>query len=262
VARKPTVSPTKISIYLACPVRYVWTYVDPRGKWYLRGKSYYSFGTTLHNVLQRFHDEGDAGVRTVDQALAAMEESWIDVGFTSAEEMQEAFAEGKEILSKYVAAAMQEETPAKTLFVEKMLRYEFPEFALIGRIDRVDEYPDGTLEIVDYKSGRETVSVDDVRSDIAMAVYQLLVRRKYPDQPVRATIIALRSGDRASYSMTDEELSEFESDVHRLGIDIVSTGHEDHVPTPKPLCPRCDFLPLCSKVDGFDLAVLDSFASG
>ena len=31
-------------------------YVDDRGKWYLKAKSYYSFGTTLHRVLERFHD--------------------------------------------------------------------------------------------------------------------------------------------------------------------------------------------------------------
>lgn len=252
--RKPSISPTKITTFLACPLKYRWTYVDAQGKWYLRSKSYYSFGTTLHGVLQRFHDEGDTGVETVDQAIAAMEESWIDAGFSSAEEMQEAFGEGKEILERYVAAAKDRPRLAKTLFVEKMLRHDFAEFNLIGRLDRVDEYPDGSLEIVDYKSGRSTVLAEDVQNDLAMSVYQLLLKRKYPDRPVRATIVALKTGDQASYAMSDAELDEFERDIEMLGQQILfNTDFFEAVAVPKRLCYTCDFQPLCRKLPDFDL---------
>lgn len=249
MSRKPTLSPTKITTYLACPVKYRWTYVDAQGRWYLRAKSYYSFGTTLHKVLQRFHDEGDTGVTTTDEAIAAMEESWIDAGFTSAEEMQEAFGEGKEILAAHIAAVRERPREAKTLFVEKMLRREFNEFTLIGRIDRVDEYPDGALEIVDYKSGRQDVSIEDVQSDLAMSAYQLLLKRIYPEKSVRATIVALRTGRQASYEMSELELDEFEADIDTLGRQIIGTDfYEDVSPKPKELCYRCDFMNLCRKL--------------
>ena len=71
MARKQTLSPSKITTYLACPVKFGWTYLDPRGKWYLKSKSYYSFGSTLHKVLERFHNAGDTGVTTVGDALQA-----------------------------------------------------------------------------------------------------------------------------------------------------------------------------------------------
>lgn len=254
MSRKPTLSPTKITTYLACPVKYRWTYVDAQGRWYLRAKSYYSFGTTLHKVLQRFHDEGDIGVTTTEEAIAAMEESWIDAGFTSAEEMQEAFGEGKEILARHVATARERPREAKTLFVEKMLKYEFDDFILNGRIDRVDEYPDGALEIVDYKSGRQDVSPEDVQADLAMSAYQLLLKRQFPDRPVRATIVALRTGRQASYEMSEGELQEFEADIDILGRQMVGTNFfEDVFPKPKELCYRCDFVNLCRKVEDFYL---------
>ena len=66
-------------------MKYLWTYVDSRGKWYLKAKSYYSFGTTLHKVLERFHDPGDTSVSTVGEALKVNEESWIVAGYASAE---------------------------------------------------------------------------------------------------------------------------------------------------------------------------------
>lgn len=251
--RKPTLSPTKFSTYLACPVKYRWTYIDERGKWYLRSKSYYSFGLTLHKVLERFHNADDAGVQTVHQALAAFEENWIEAGFSSAEEMAEAFGEGKELIERHVEEALAQPSTANTLYVEKMLRKDLGEFVLLGRLDRVDEYEDGTIEVVDYKSGRSGVSEEDVATDLAMCCYQLLLRHQFPDRPVRAAIIALRAGTSASASMTDEEATQFENDIKALGITILNREFADLTPVPKPLCPTCDFLPLCKKHPEFEL---------
>lgn len=245
--RKPTLSPSKITTYLACPVKYRWTYVDDRGKWYLRSKSYYSFGNTLHRVLERFHDSGDAGVTTTDEVLAAYEESWIDAGYSSAEEMAEAFGEGRQILERHVQETVAKPREAKTLFVERQFRKDLGEFALLGRVDRVDEYPDGTLEIVDYKSGRQSVLEEDVATDIAMCCYQLLLRNKFPDRPVRARIVALRTGESAAASMSDQDAADFERDIVRLGQEILSEDYNELIPVFKPLCPHCDFLPLCRK---------------
>ena len=56
--RKPTLSPTKIRTYLECAVKYRYVYVDKIGRFYLRARSYYSFGSTLHHVLQDFPRAG------------------------------------------------------------------------------------------------------------------------------------------------------------------------------------------------------------
>lgn len=249
--RKPTLSPSKITTYLACPFKYRWTYVDDRGKWYLRSKSYFSFGTTLHRVLQKFHDSGETGVTTTEEVLAAYEESWIDAGFSSAEEMAEAYGEGKAILESYVAVQSDRVKAARTLFLERQFRHDLGEFVLIGRVDRVDEHDDGSLEIIDYKSKREEVSDEEVRSDIAMTCYQLLLKRKFPERRVTATILALRSGNHATVSMSDQELNEFESDLRNLGLEILNETYESLEPVFKSLCPRCDFIPLCRKYADF-----------
>jgi len=251
VPRKPTLSPSKITTYLACPLKYRWTYVDPRGKWYLRAKHYYSFGATLHKVLQRFHDEGDTGVRTASQAAEAIEAEWVGAGFATAEQEAQAQLAGQEIVGKYVEAALERPPEAKTLFLERMLRTDLGAFDLIGRLDRVDEHPDGTLEVIDYKTGRSEVTEESVASDIAMACYQLLLRRKFPDREVRGTILAVRTGSSASYAMPDAEMDEFERDIQKLGGQILETEWPNILPTVKPLCPECDFLPLCRKEEEF-----------
>ncbi|HZH98869.1 MAG TPA: PD-(D/E)XK nuclease family protein, partial [Fimbriimonadaceae bacterium] len=120
--RKPTLSPSRITTYLACPAKYRWTFQDPRGKWYLRSKSCYSFGSTLHKVLERFHDAGDCGVTTTYEALAALEESWLDAGFSSAEEMAEAYGEGKAIIEQHVEHHTALPVSSKTLCVERLFK--------------------------------------------------------------------------------------------------------------------------------------------
>lgn len=252
MARKPTLSPSKLTTYLACAVRYRWTYVDSRGRWFLRAKKSFSFGTTLHQVLRRFHDSGDSGVTTAEEAFAAMEEHWVDAGYSTAQEMQEAMAEGKAILEAHISHHVETPTEAVPVMIEKRLRMDMGEFELLGIVDRVDQHPDGRLEIVDYKSGRQTVEQQDVAGSIAMACYQSLVAHAHPGVPVQATIVALRSGARASYAMGADEMAEFERDLKVLGAEILNRDFESIVPQWKALCPTCDFLMLCRKHPDFD----------
>lgn len=259
MARKPTLSPTKISTYLACPSKYRWTYVDPRGRYYLRAKHYFSFGTSLHRVLERLHDAGDAGVKTVDQVTAALEESWVDAGYRSPQEMQEAMGEGKAILTAYVEQLDESPPAGVTVMVERMLRVDLGRFILVGRVDRVDQWPDGTLQIVDYKSGRSAVTPEEVRHDLAMSCYQLLVRERFPGQPVVASIIALRAGTAATASLEDDELTQFQADLLELSHTILDRDYDHLVPVANPLCPTCDFLKLCRQHPEYDEAALLTF---
>lgn len=253
--RKPTLSPSKITTYLACPVKYRWTYVDDRGKWYLRSRSYYSFGTSLHTVLQRFHDSSDAGVETTEQALVALEENWIESGYSSQEEMMQALSEGKAIVENYIESVSTLPTTAQTLFVERQLRSDLGLFDLIGRLDRVDEREDKSLEIVDYKSGRDSLSVGDVATDLAMGCYQILLRDLFPGRTVVATIIALRTNAKATYGFSDEEAKQFRDDLEFLGKEILFRDYENLTPVPKRLCLSCDFLPLCKRHPDFEAPV-------
>ncbi|MBL1150892.1 MAG: PD-(D/E)XK nuclease family protein [Armatimonadetes bacterium] len=249
--RKPSLSPSKITTYLACPVKYKWTYVDPRGKWFLRSKSYYSFGASLHSVLQRFHDEGDRGVQTAEQAVAALEENWITAGFASPEEAEVALAEGRDLVATYVEEHYRRGPIGRTLYVEKQLRKELGQFVLIGRIDRIDERDDGTIEIIDYKSGRSETDSEDLLNDVAMNCYQLLVRSMLPDRKVLSTIVALRTQSRTTVEPDPAALEQFERDIVAVGTEILNRDYESLLPTAKDICLECDFLQLCMRHEDF-----------
>lgn len=249
--RRPSLSPTKIVTYLACDNKYKWTYIDSRGRWFIRSKSYFSFGTTLHNVLQKLHDSQDMTVVNAEDAVNALESNWVAEGYASADEMAEAQTRGKEILLEYVQRETQREKESRTLFVEKTLSFSFPNFVLRGRIDRIEEYPDGRLEVVDYKSGRESVAPEEVHDDIAMGIYQLLLEKAFPGREVQNTIIALRTGRFATARLTPAEMAQFEADIEILGNEIIGADYNLRLPVAKPICPECDFLELCKKSTQF-----------
>ena len=147
---------------------------------------------------------------------------------------------------------LRKPSTSQTLLVEKLLRVEYERFVLVGRLDRVDERPDGSLEIVDYKSGRGAIAPQDVAADLAMNCYQLLLSKAYPARDIVTTIVALRTGASASASLNPTQLAEFETDLEKLGDQIVTDELFDRVPRLKPLCRTCDFLPLCRRHPDFD----------
>jgi len=235
---------------LACPVKYRWTHIDPRGKWFLRSKHYYSFGLSLHAALQRFHGTDDLGVSTTQETIASLEENWISAGYASPEEAAEALAEGREIVSQYFESAAVAASEIPPLFVEKQLSLDMGGFTLVGRLDRVDELPDGTLEIIDYKSGGR-FSEDELLQDVAMSSYHLLLREHMPDRRILLTIVMLRSGERITVEQSFRHLDQFAADVKAIGIEILNREYHEIDPLPKTLCQRCDFLPLCERHEEF-----------
>lgn len=244
--RKPTLSPSKITTYLACALKYRWTFVHPH-RWLVRAKHYYSFGSSLHAVLEKVYERGDGGIEA-HELDAVYDENWIDAGYVSSEAMQEAYGEGKEMIEQFLDEERQLPKFGKTLAVEKLLRLDMGNFDLVGRIDRLVLAEDGAIEIIDYKTRRPSLSSEEVKHDIAMSAYQLLVRSSYADyqgEEVRARLVSLGSGESAAASLNAEELEEFAFDLKELGNHILNHEWYEIQAAYKPICRLCDFQTLC-----------------
>lgn len=252
--RKFIISPTKLRTYYQCPAKYRLEYVDKVGKFYHKARAGYAFGHSLHRALDAFHHAGGTEAVTQETLTASLESVWVAKGYAG-EEQEAAFREeAVRILTDYhkaeqaQAALPDAPPPPKLLFTEKTLRLDLsPDVALSGRIDRVDEHADGALEIVDYKSGRTEVSEQDVQHALAMNIYQLLVKQKMPDRRVFATIVALRTGAKASHEQTETERAELQAECLESGETLRTKDWENVLPVVNPHCPHCDFLPHCSK---------------
>lgn len=254
--RKPVLSPTKISTFLACRVMYKYTYIDRIGRFYYQPKAYHSFGASLHRTLERYHELGGPETQSAEQLVETLHDVWTSLGYATAADEALHIDAASRMLEHYHEEHRVE--GVKTLFTERPLKCDMGEFDLMGRLDRLDEHPDGRLEVIDYKSGRMSVTEDDVRDDLAMRIYGYLVRRAYPERPVSTTIYCLRTGEKATVVLSADDLAEIEDGVRAIAIDILRTD-EDSVVEPVWLphvCPRCDYLRLCARRTGWDVARL------
>lgn len=181
---------------------------------------------------------------SVEQLLARYESRWSDAGFVSAEEAHEHRRLGAQMLHEYVARQPPEGERPETLLRERMLKMDRGFYLLRGRLDRLDQWPDGTLEIVDYKSGRSHVTEEDVRGEIGLMVYEMLVRAHYPLHPVRITLHALRPDVRVSLERTEEERREAAAFIDRVARAIADETEWRGRPS-ESLCGACDFARFC-----------------
>jgi len=247
--RKPEFSPTRLRTFLSCPMMYRLEYVEKVGKFYHRARAGFTFGSTLHQALQTFHQDGGSAAVSAPALVEKMEAVWQSQGYEDAAHEQAHKDEAVRILETYHAASEARAEQTRPFLIEKMLKWDMGPFVLTGRIDRIDEHlDDGALEIVDYKSGRLDVTEEDVKGALAMSVYQLLAKRTNPERRVYATIHALRGGVTASAAFTDDEMLVLEEDLRGIGITILEKDFEAVRPVPLPrVCPGCDFLPLCTR---------------
>lgn len=252
--RKPVLSPTRLTTYLACPLKYRWTFIDPRGKVFQRAKWYYSFGASLHRALEELYEGDRTGVPVVSQAIERLEENWVSAGYASPDEAEEALAEGRTILTSFVESEVQRAQEVEVLDVERRIQLDMGHYILLGVLDRINKLDGDTIEVVDYKSLRHETTEEDVRNDLAMNVYQLLVRSVFPARRYLSTIVALRSGQATTVEVSEAELAEFRTALDQLASDILNQEFEELVPRPKAICQDCDFLRLCRKHPHFDEA--------
>ena len=243
--RKPIFSPTKLTTYLTCRIKYHWAYMTPYGKRMRRPNPAFAFGANLHRALEFFHTAGGAEKLSLDEFRDALNRLWSDAGFESAQQSEAFKQHGHALASQYYEAQAAQPTEAVVLFTERTLRRDMGRYILTGRIDRVDEHPDGALEIIDYKSGRADIDEDQVRNDLALHCYALLLQEVYPDRPLWIAIYALRPNKKVAVPLDTNTLAEFRELLDGLVAQILDEDWDLLAPRWIPHCAGCEFLELC-----------------
>jgi putative RecB family exonuclease len=235
--RKLRLSPTRLRLYLFCPKAYHYYYVR-KLRWGQMSAGY-ALGGSLHRTLEAFHRTGPT--EHVADLIEQFSSAWSARGYRDVAEETEHFTAGEDMLRRYFEEAARSQR--ETVFVERTVSHEYPRYVLFGKIDRLDRLPSGELEVVDYKSGRRAVTEEQVRGSLALGLYQLVVARTYPMEPVRAAIYCLPTGATASVLRTTEELAELEAGFRRIAERILD--EVDYAPTPGPHCAECAFQRIC-----------------
>ena len=78
--------------------------------------------------------------------------------------------------------------------------------ALSGRIDRLGLRVDGTLEVLDFKTGSTLPSEEELRADPATTAYHLLAASRFPADRIVVAQWSLRSGAQSEVALQPSDI--------------------------------------------------------
>jgi len=201
-------TPTRLATWLDCPRRYRFAYLDrpppPKGPpW-----AHNSLGASVHNALAGWW-RLPRRERTVEAAGDLLESGWLTDGFADDAQSMEYRDLCRDMVEGYVARLDPRREPVG---VERMVATRTDLIAVSGRIDRLDDRPsdDGQsrdLVVVDYKTGRHLLTVDDARTSMALALYALAAERVLRRPCRRVELHHLPTGKVIAWEHTSESLA-------------------------------------------------------
>lgn len=208
-------------------------------------------GSLVHAVLERLFQE-DAPRRTPDRAVELLESLWLEVrqdpeirpaGLSEAEE-DAWLNEGRHLLSNYFRLEDPRSLTASRL--EWWVEYELPDIHLRGIIDRVEERPDGSWILTDYKTGRIPGENRELAAFFGLRFYALVCWRAFGVIPKEIRLVYLSDPAVLTLNPHERMLVSFEKQLLALGKTINRAIDKDDWRTrPSPYCMHCSFQQTC-----------------
>ncbi|MEX2413559.1 MAG: ATP-dependent DNA helicase [Thermoleophilaceae bacterium] len=227
-------SASDIETYRLCPLKYKFARVFRIPQ---EATIHQRFGIALHTVLERFHRSPGAGR---DELLELFEASWRRGGFGDSDDELQFRERGIEALERYWENTRDQE--GEPVWFERSFSFTLGPHVIRGRVDRVDRRPDGSYEVIDYKTGRAKTP-DELQRDIQLSIYQMGARESWGVQTSAHSYYYVMTAEKVPVAHSDEELDRVRATIEDIGAGI---HRQDFQPTPShEICAFCDYRIIC-----------------
>src|SRR3954470_24737680 len=227
-------SASDIETYRLCPLKYKFARVFRIPQ---EPSINQRFGIALHQVLERYHQGGGG---TLEQLMQLFEASWRRCGFGDANDDRQYRQRAIAALRRYWE--LDQEREGQLISVERSFAFKIGPHLLRGRVDRVDRLPDGTHELIDYKTGKPKTAAD-LREDIQLSVYQMGAREAWGLETSAQSYYYVLDNQKVPVEHSEEELKRVRGAVTEIAEGIMKHSFE---PKPSPeLCSFCDYRIVC-----------------
>lgn len=224
---------SKVSTYRFCPWKFKLVYTDG---YKIPPNPYISLGLSIHKTLEEYHK---AGKDSLDELMNFYNQHWVNEGFLNPQQTMTFYDKGKRMLDQYFEFCKTRKT--EIVAVEKDFRYSLGKRMLRGIIDRIDRWPDGRIEVIDYKTHNEMWDQSKIDSDLQLTLYSLGCKNALNLQPASLSYFFLAHNKFVSTVRTPEQ-----EQAALVEIEAVAEKIEQKDFTPNTAqCPRCDFKTSC-----------------
>lgn len=230
----------KLKMFETCPQQYKFSYIDNLAQEYKTPKPYLTMGAHVHNALKDFYEQLEPQDRTYEQLEKILRRRWTEnrKGFASREDEAQWGVKALQMLRLFTHRMDVTITPA---LLEDYYDVEVDsQLKILGRIDRADVLEDGSLHVIDYKTGK--YNPDDI-SDIQLILYALIVSANEKKPVTKASYLYLQTWEWHTVDINQDEAEEAISLVREQAEQIKT--EKEFAPTPNKYCKGCDFLEIC-----------------
>lgn len=267
-------SPHKLSMFEQCPKEYHLTYLDPfykKEKYNLQRQpeniwDFQTVGKAVHNAIT-LHYYLPEGERTKENLLEGLKQTWRSEiawtmepplgkvgGFDSIEEERKAYREALEMLKNFFRISKTnppiEYLPTKD-FQKSIEDYKdliIPlngRFDLSGKFDLILGNEDDSLQIIDFKTGREGRG-----SDFQLRFYKVLAEENFGKPVTGGSFFYLKTGNREDFNLENEKSEKIKEEILEK-IEKIEAA-KNFKAQPGALCDFCLFRTICSERNGLD----------
>ena len=208
-------------------------------------------GSLVHAVLERLFAEPPRN-RTPERALDLLEALWAEVKgdpeFRPDElggEQERAWLEdGNRLLGNYFK--LEDPRMLNASRLEWWVEYELTDIHLRGVIDRLEERPDGTWVLTDYKTGRVPGESRELSAFFGLRFYALVCWRAFGVIPREIRLVYLSDPAVLTLNPNERMLVAFERQMLALaGAIRKALDRSDWRARPSPFCMSCSFHDRC-----------------
>jgi len=253
------ISYSKISLYKNCPRNFKRVYID---KITTRPRYFFSIGLTIHKTMEDFYTYDGWGKPSLKWLLKRYRENWVPRGYESPQQEEKYFNDGLKWLQNYYHKYGNPKLWRRAWKVEPYFEVELsgPRIGaghiVVGFIDRLEENPDGTYTIYDYKTDPIMRTQEDVDKDLQLTMYYWVCEKFWNIKIRDLGLIFFKFNEIIRTTRNEDDIAEMLDFLDRAGAEVIektqaiqgmSKEEADKLFPPKinKYCGGCDFLDEC-----------------
>lgn len=244
----PTLSPSRVSAFCDCALAYRFANLDRLPE---PPSPQATKGTLVHGALERLFalDAAErtleAGHACLDEAAAALADDpeYTELGL-DADEAAAFVADARRMLEGYFA--LEDPRQVHAIGIELRLRAEIGGVHVTGIIDRLDLLADGSLMVVDFKTGRAPSERYEQGKLLGVDTYALLCERVLGTRPSAVRLLYVAEGIAITCRPSERSSRFLEQKIGAVWQSIQRANARDSFgPRPGRLCDWCSFRSWC-----------------